>query len=290
MAAKDIVSKHILKRIALEMAHQLFKLDITDAELLDTEFQRIDDRRADLLLHVKAPDSYLLHIEIQNNNHPQMALRMLRYFVDIAFAYPDKPIHQYVVYIGRDNLRMSNSLQMQQWHYEYNLLDVRCIDCQAFLEQNNPDALVLAILCDFKQQDKQLVVRKIVQRLYSLLRDNESGWREYFKMLEILSENRDLQQQVYEEERMLSEIDITRLPSYKDGWQHGHQEGRQEGRQEGKHEFAKALLWRLLEQKFGQMSDAEAVQQKIMQANDEQLMLWATRVLTANTLDEVFQD
>lgn len=89
---------------------------------------------------------------------------------------------------------------------------------------------------------------------------------------------------------MLSEIDITRLPSYKDGWQHGHQEGRQEGRQEGKHEFAKALLWRLLEQKFGQMSDAEAVQQKIMQANDEQLMLWATRVLTANTLDEVFQD
>ncbi len=55
MAEKDILSKTLLKRIALDIATYLFKLEITEAELLETEFQRVEERRADLLLAVKAP-------------------------------------------------------------------------------------------------------------------------------------------------------------------------------------------------------------------------------------------
>ena len=83
MPKKDIVSKHLLKKIAIDMAIYLFELKVEEAELLETEFQRIEDRRADLLLRIKSPESYLLHIEVQNDNHPQMALRMLRYWTDI---------------------------------------------------------------------------------------------------------------------------------------------------------------------------------------------------------------
>ncbi len=98
MAEKDIISKQLLKQIAIDMAIYLFKLDISEAELLETETQRVEQRRADLLLQVKAPEQYLLHIEVQNNHDPDMPLRMLRYWTDIALAHPCRPIRQYVIY------------------------------------------------------------------------------------------------------------------------------------------------------------------------------------------------
>ena len=85
MGQKDIISKSILKRILLDMAVYLFKLELVDAERLFTETQRIEDRRADLVARVTPiqGEPFILHLEIQNNNDPQMAMRMLRYLSDI---------------------------------------------------------------------------------------------------------------------------------------------------------------------------------------------------------------
>lgn len=51
MGQKDVISKGILQRILLDMAVYLFQLDLVDAELLATETARIEERRADLVLH-----------------------------------------------------------------------------------------------------------------------------------------------------------------------------------------------------------------------------------------------
>ncbi len=282
MADKDIVSKHLLKRIALDLAIYLFKLDVQEAELLETEFQRIEDRRADLLLHVKAPEEYLLHIEVQNNNQAHMPLRMLRYRLDIAQAYPKQRIYQYVIYIGAKKLRMSNTLEEVNLSYRYELLDMRSIDCQTFLQQDNPDALVLAILCDFKEQDPHQVVRHIVQRLAFLLGDNAQVFREYWSMLEILSSNRDLQTLLREETEMLSATKISDLASYQGGLLKGRVEGRVEGIQQG---LADMLLLQL-ETKFGALPNS--IKEQIQQASSEQLMLWAQKILGAQLLEEIF--
>jgi predicted transposase YdaD len=218
-ADKDIISKQILKRIALDMAIYLFGLDIREAELLETEFQRVEDRRADLLLQVKAPEQYLLHIEVQNDNAADMPLRMLRYFADIALAYPGQRIRQYLIYIGRPALRMADFLDMPEWRYQYRLVDMHRVDCKTFLAQDNPDALVLAILCDFKEADARLVIRHILSRLQTLLADNTSRLREYVGMLEALSGNRNLQTVVHEEQTMLSTMKLSDLPSYQQGRQ-----------------------------------------------------------------------
>jgi len=274
MPNKDIVSKHLLKRIAIDMAIYLFKLDVSDAELLETEFQRVEDRRADLLLQVNAPQQFLLHIEVQNDNHRHMAERMLRYRLDIHAAYPNLAIHQYVVYIGKAPLSMSNALQQNNLDYRYQLIDMREIDCEYFLQHDSPDALVLAILCDFKGHEPRLVVRHIVQRLHSQLSNNASGLREYFGMLEVLSSNRQLQTLVDEEKDMLSKIDYNSLPSY--------QAGRQKGEQLGE----VRLLKRLLRKKFGELP--QAIGARLDAATEQQLEQWADAVLTAETLDDVF--
>ena len=96
MSQKDIVSKDLLKRLLLDMATYLLRLDLIDAELLSTEQQRFEDRRADLVAKVipAQGNPFVLHLEIQNANDGQMAARMLRYRTDLYLAYPGQRVHR----------------------------------------------------------------------------------------------------------------------------------------------------------------------------------------------------
>nr|VFK47311.1 MAG: hypothetical protein BECKSD772F_GA0070984_13711 [Candidatus Kentron sp. SD]VFK50404.1 MAG: hypothetical protein BECKSD772E_GA0070983_13811 [Candidatus Kentron sp. SD] len=52
-------------------------------------------------------------------------------------------------------------------------------------------------------------------------------------MLHILSANRDLDKQIEETEKMLTRIDMTRIPSYRIGMEKGMERGMEKGRLEG---------------------------------------------------------
>ncbi|MCF8168571.1 MAG: hypothetical protein K9J77_08175 [Rhodoferax sp.] len=56
MGDKDIISKDILKCIALDIARVLLKLQVDSAEIIGSEQQRIEDRRADLVAQMSGMD------------------------------------------------------------------------------------------------------------------------------------------------------------------------------------------------------------------------------------------
>jgi len=277
MAEKDIVSKDLLKRIAVDIAQVLLHLKVDHAEILETEYQRNEDRRADLVAHMHGEDgSFILHIEIQNDNEPKMPARMLRYRSDILHTHTELDIRQYLIYIGKAPLRMADGIRQTGLDYHYRIIDMHTVDCQTLLTQDNLDALVLAVLCDFKGRPDQEVVRYITQRIYQLTAENESRRREYMRMLEILSTNRGLEQIIEEEEKMLSQVDQTRLPSYRIGMQQGMQQE------------AVKMLERQLQRRFGFLS--ETILTKLKKAELDQLERWADNILDAKTLDDVFRD
>ena len=127
----------------------------------------------------------------------------------------------------------------------------------------------------------------ILKRLKELNGDNESRYREYLKMVEILSTNRKLEQLIEEEEKMLTQVEQTKLPSYRIGMQQGMQQGKQEGRQEGKQEGEGYLLLRQIKRRFSQLPDW--VEEKITQATTDQIEQWADNILDATTIEEVFR-
>lgn len=53
MGHKDIISKQIFKRILIDVATYIFNLQLETVELIETDQQRIEDRRADLTARVK---------------------------------------------------------------------------------------------------------------------------------------------------------------------------------------------------------------------------------------------
>ncbi|WP_020560054.1 hypothetical protein [Thiofilum flexile] len=103
----------------------------------------------------------------------------------------------------------------------------------SILAQDTPEALVLAILCDFKARPMQEVVNYIVKRLKELTGDNEARFRNYYEMLETLADNRDLQAQLDEAKHMLTQVDVTRFSTYRWGLQAGLEQGREQGHEQG---------------------------------------------------------
>ena len=128
---------------------------------------------------------------------------------------------------------MPEGIDRQGHHYRYQIIDMHQIDCSVFLTQDKPEALILAILCDFKHKNKRQVIREILTRLQQLTRNNETQYRDCLLMLEVLSENRNLSHEIKEEERMLSAIKLEDLPSYEIGIERGFERGIERGIEKG---------------------------------------------------------
>lgn len=269
MQTKDVTSKNLLKRMAADLANVLLHLDIDpdSVELLETQRQRVEERRADLVIRTVRrgeTQQQILHIEIQGQNQADMPVRMMRYYTDIRLDYPLEPVRQHLIYIGKSGLAMPDRVEEDGWAYRYHILDMRTVDCGVLLAQDTPEALVMAILCDFRGQPAGEVVKLIASRLRMLFRDDEQGFSNHFAMLEILAQNRDLEQEIQETKEMLTQIDVTRFASYQWGW-----------------EAAMEKMQEALQQKERQVR--EALQQKERQ--EKQLKSAAAHLLAMKTLD-----
>jgi predicted transposase/invertase (TIGR01784 family) len=239
---KDIVAKEIIKEIAKDISIHLLGIDVSsDIKLVDKEFTRVEKRESDIVFENGKDE--IIHIEIQNNNHSQMHLRMLRYYSDILFEYEGYRVLQYVIYIGKRDCKMKSVIKRDNISYSFEIIDLQDMDCEKFLFSNNPSAVALSILCNFQNRDKQTVVNTILARLKELSRDNEIEYRNYLKMINILSSNRDLEDEVAKGAEMLS-VDIEKTPFYKMGIKKGIKDGLQKGIEDG----VKAVAKRMIEQ------------------------------------------
>lgn len=292
MTTKDIISKDLLKRLAYDLATYLFELDVTEdqIDLLDTQSQRIEERRADLVVRMRdrqTGKTFLLHIEIQNQHDPLITERMLRYLSDIKLTWPGEPVLQYLIYIGNNPLRMSNGFDELNHSYHFHILDMKTIDCDHLISLDKPDALVLAILCDFKDKSAEVVVESIIFRLHELLQDQDKEFRNYLKMLEILSENRQLQDIVERGEQMLTQINEENLPSFRIGMRKGLLKGQTEGKIQGKIEGKVDMLKELILEKFG---DFPAwAEQRLLQMTEAELDGLVRKILKADEVRDLFE-
>gem|GEM_PF-5589428 len=88
---------------------------------------------------LKSGECFILHIELQDSNDSIMHWRMMRYYTDIALANPGIPIRQYVIYTGGPPLAMTDAVQDAHWVYRYTMIDMHNLDCERFIEEDNPD-------------------------------------------------------------------------------------------------------------------------------------------------------
>ena len=211
---KDIVSKEIIKEIGRDISLHILGINIQgEITLVDKEWTRIEKRDSDIVFK---NENRIIHIEIQNDNHKNMELRMLRYYSDILFEYKECSVEQYVIYIGKNRCNMESEIERDRISYNYDIIDVKDIACEDLLYHSNPSAVALSILCDFKDKDKQMVVNTILQRIKELTDGDEVEYRNYIKKVNVLSTNRNLKENVKKGMKMLS-LNIEKTPLYEMG-------------------------------------------------------------------------
>ncbi|MDW8087854.1 MAG: Rpn family recombination-promoting nuclease/putative transposase, partial [Candidatus Calescibacterium sp.] len=162
----DSAIKTTFEKVALGVLRVL-GYEVVEIKPIPQEMQ-VGKLVADFLAIVKLKDGteFILHVEFQTRNDPDMPKRMLRYF-SIIFSGHNLPIRQIVIYLGNEELTMSNKIDMKSGgtsiSYEYEIIDLKEVQAEKFLESEAPDVYLLAILG--RTEDISEVVRKIISRL-----------------------------------------------------------------------------------------------------------------------------
>jgi len=222
---KDTITKELIKKIIIkDISKYILGITLDDIEFLNEEYQRVESRRADIV--VKVQNEYILHLELQSSYDSKMAYRMCRYWLDIR-EVTNLPIKQYLINFSNKNMKN----YIEEFGYNFNIVNIKDIDCEILFNTDSPDAVVLSILCDFKDKNPIDFTTNVVVKLKKLLQNEE--FEKYMLILEELSGLRDLKDVVKEAEMRLMDIKWEDLPSYEIGMERGIEQGIEQGIQKG---------------------------------------------------------
>jgi len=219
----------------------------------------------------------LLHIEFQGRrSHAPMQWRMLDYMPRLASAYR-LDMESVVLYIGRG--AGTNDTGMYQvngiagtpvlaWQYRV----VRLWDLRAEALLTTAPVALLALVGQMQMADPETTLTAVVARMRQVV-DGERRGHLLTALLALLPEEEmvTMVERLLTEDDLLAELDLPYLRKIRD-----------EGRQKGEAE----MLLRLLQLRFGPLpADVTA---RVTAADVETLLRWSERVLSAPTLDTVF--
>ncbi|MEO5355939.1 MAG: hypothetical protein H7844_01410 [Nitrospirae bacterium YQR-1] len=183
-------------------------------KFIDVQFPDIQLREPDLVLEV--PDGNLFQVEIQGGNQNNMLERMYLYSGFIFNQHKKLPI-QIVLYIGNEPLNMKCHMENKYVKYSYKVIDIKEIDCSQLLAGDDPEDIVLAILC--KTNDVDVTIKNILKKLSVLPPKECEG---YIRKLLYLSDLRKLYPKVkMEVSKMPITIDVRESDIFLEGLTEG---------------------------------------------------------------------
>ncbi len=167
-------------------------IEIVKKEILTSKLQHTKEREVDRLALVtdRSGQTYILNIEWQSQNDPNMLARMLEYRV-MAWQKHKLPVKQYVLYMGSEKLSMKDTLCEEDLHYWYHIINLSEIDYKVFLKASRPEEKVLAVLGNFGADPAEEVIAQVLKAVTAETSSDLSKNR-YFNQLQILVQIRNL--------------------------------------------------------------------------------------------------
>ncbi|WP_040333856.1 hypothetical protein [Candidatus Magnetobacterium casense] len=222
----DITLKDIIKDVPQRFLKLLTGYEA--GKFIDVQFPDVQNRCVDIAFET-APGNDIVQIEMQSTNDSNMLGRMFLYAGLIYNQYKKLPI-QIVLYIGNKPLNMKSSMEFGFIKYGYKLIDSRTLDGDYLIDSDDPDDIILAILCRF--EDAEVTIRRILVKLCLLSPVEREN---YIKKLLYLSGLRNLAHKVKQEVmNMPITIDLDEYELFKDIFTKGELKGRQEGELKGR--------------------------------------------------------
>ncbi len=249
----DRIFKENIEAVFFPVIINRYKWEIASSEILESKLQSTKEREIDFLRKVttKEGQQFILHLEFQSTNDPEMIYRMQEYHAMLVRKYKLR-VHQIVIYLGEKKMTMQTKLPKELTFTEFEPLDMRSIDYNVLLASQIPEEIILAVLGDRKGVDPNVIIESLLNHLFKISKD-ANALHKFINQLQILSKLRNLEESVIKiADSMPIDIDLTDHKLFKDGLSLGMQKGEQIGMQKGEQkvlENKEAAVLRMLESK-----------------------------------------
>jgi predicted transposase/invertase (TIGR01784 family) len=233
----DNVCKFLAESFSQDFAQWLLGEPIGLTELSPSELS-VEPIRADALI-LLASEQVVLHLEFQTQPNPEIPFRMADYRLRVYRRYPDKRMHQVVIYLKPtgSELVQQTIFELPGTRHEFEVIRLWEVPQENLLQY--PGLLPLAVLS--RNENKTQALQQIAQRIEALPDQAEkSNVAAATSILAGLVLEKAVIRQILREEIMKDSV------IYQDILEQGLQRGRQE---EGR-----SLILKLLTRQVGDLS------------------------------------
>ncbi|GAB4051021.1 RpnC/YadD family protein [Spirosoma litoris] len=230
----DKIVKENLEAAIPALLKRLLHIYPVESEELPDDLQHTKERKPDALKRIRDADgkTFILHLEFQVADDPDMVYRMGDYCVMLARAYR-LPIRQYVLFMGAKLPKMPTELNMGDSIIRYNLVSFHQFNSELFLTSDKPEEILFALLADYGTKSPEAILEHIVNRIYETT-TGSLAFERYISQLRVLVQLRKLQP-VLETvmEKLTQYFKEQEDPFYKKGERLGFSVGLENGRKQG---------------------------------------------------------
>jgi len=232
--AYDKILKENIGEFFLSLSKKYLGIEVSQSEELKDQLQTTLAKEADFLrlIYTTQGEKFILQLEFQTADEKDMIYRMQEYFAILQKKYK-LPIKQFVIYLGKTEPSMLSQLPEEEIFKGFELKNLYQMDYEKILDSDIPEEIILAILCDFKEENANEVLVKIIGRLRELSRD-EITLKKYIRQILVLSRLRDLTTLTTKQLKNMAIIyDVEKDVLYKKGEELGLKKGEELGLKKG---------------------------------------------------------
>jgi hypothetical protein len=170
----DKVFKENIEAAILSIMQNMLKITAVSMQELPDDIQHTKERKPDVLKKVtdNQGNIFVLQIEFQVKDEPEMVYRMLDYYAMLERKYK-LPVKQFVIFIGSDKPKMPTHLDREMLKFKFSIVVFSELDYHVFLNSDKPEEIVLGILANFEGEKPENALRQIISRVKEKLpKDN----------------------------------------------------------------------------------------------------------------------
>ena len=183
----DKIIKENAERLFLPLIEDHLKVKIKRFQPFQEKMQTTIEREMDFFYEVETIEgqTLLLHLEFQTENDKEMIYRAAEYH-GMALRRKRLPIRHIVVFLGAGTMTMDTQLKESEVFTGFEVINIHQMNTTDLLASQIPEVIILAILSDYSTDEREAVLRLVLQQLKQVCK-NANELSRYTKQLIVLS-------------------------------------------------------------------------------------------------------
>ena len=194
--AYDKIMRENLLELFLPLVPEQLNLTIKKVSPLPDKQPTTVVRETDSFLLIETDSEtepkFILHIEFERTDNPDMIYRMVEYHGIELMKYR-LPIKHVVVYLGEKTPKMRTSLRKEELFESFTLVNIHETSPQTWLNYDEPERIIMAILGNYEKENAKIILEAIINKLRRVCK-SDSDLKKFTQQLIIISRIRNLEQ------------------------------------------------------------------------------------------------